>query len=298
MPEGDTIFRAARTLHRALAGKVVTRFESVYPALTRIAEDRPIVGRRIEAVVARGKHLLIVFSGDLTLQTHMRMNGSWHIYRAGERWQRPARDMRVLVGTADVVAVGFTVPIAALLTPQDLARHKELSALGPDLLADASGAAVLGAAVLSARVPGARVPGAAHGTINEVVRRLRAHDRDAIADVLLNQRVVAGIGNVLKSEILFVAGVFPFRTVGSLSDAELLRLIDASRELLRATVMSRAQTLSPAVGRRTTRSLDPNAKLWVYSRGGKPCRRCGARIESRKTGLDARVTYWCAQCQT
>jgi len=297
MPEGDTIFRAARTLHRALAGKVVTRFESAYPALTRIAEDRPIVGRRIEAVVARGKHLLIAFSGDLTLQTHMRMNGSWHIYRAGERWQRPARDMRVLVGTADFVAVGFTVPIAALLTPQDLARHKELSALGPDLLADASdasGAAVLGAAVLGARVPGADVRGAN----DEVVRRLRAHDRDVIADALLNQRVVAGIGNVLKSEILFVAGVFPFRTVASLSDAALLRIIDTSRELLRANVTPRAQTLSPAVGRRTTRSLDPNAKLWVYSRGGKPCRRCGTPIESRKTGLDARITYWCPRCQT
>src|SRR5437868_14964087 len=97
MPEGDTVFRAARTLHHHMAGRIVSRFESVCPALTRISEDRPIVGRTIEAVSARGKHLLMAFSGDLVLRTHLRMNGSWHIYPVGARWQRPARDMRVLV---------------------------------------------------------------------------------------------------------------------------------------------------------------------------------------------------------
>src|ERR1700704_7103294 len=100
MPEGDTIFRAARTLDRVRAGKAVPRFESVYPALTRISYDHPIVGRTIESVSARGKHLLIAFSGDLVLRTHMRMNGSWHLYRVGARWQRPARDLRVLLGAA------------------------------------------------------------------------------------------------------------------------------------------------------------------------------------------------------
>jgi endonuclease VIII len=278
MPEGDTIFRAARTLHRALAGKVVTRFDSVFPALMRIADDHPIVGRRIESVTSRGKHLLIAFSGDLTLHTHMRMNGSWHIYRAGEKWQRPLRDMRIVVGTEDFVAVGFNVPIAALLTGRELARHEQLRSLGPDLLDDASAESADAA--------------------SEIVRRMRLHDRDAIADVLLNQRVIAGIGNVLKSEVLFVSAVHPFSAVASLSDDELVRVIETARDLLQANVMSRAQTLSPSIGRRTTRSLDPNAKLWVYSRGGKPCRRCGTRIESRKTGLDARLTYWCPRCQT
>src|ERR1700704_4581480 len=100
MPEGDTIHRAAQTLHRVLAGQTVTRFESVYPALTRVADDRPVVGRIVESVSARGKHLLIAFSGDLVLRTHMRMNGSWHLYRVGARWQRPARDLRVLLGAA------------------------------------------------------------------------------------------------------------------------------------------------------------------------------------------------------
>src|SRR5438445_13308462 len=130
MPEGDSIYRAAQAMHRALAGKTVTSFESVYPALSRIADDHPIVGRTVESVSSRGKHLLIAFSGDLTLRTHMRMNGSWHTYPSGARWQRPARDMRVLVGTGDAVAVGFNVPVAEFLTARDLERHRELQALG------------------------------------------------------------------------------------------------------------------------------------------------------------------------
>src|SRR6185295_9025186 len=128
MPEGDSIFRAARTLHRALAGSRVTRFESALPALNRIDDDRPLAGRTIESVSARGKHLLMTFSGDLVLRTHMRMNGSWHIYRPGERWRRPARDMRVLVETARFVVVGFNVPVAELLTGRELSRHRELEA--------------------------------------------------------------------------------------------------------------------------------------------------------------------------
>jgi len=272
MPEGDTIFRVAAALHRALAGRIVTRFESVYPAVTRIAEDRPIVGRTVESVAARGKHVLMAFSGDLVLRTHMRMNGSWHLYRAGEGWKRPARDMRVLVATADVEAVGFNVPVAELLTSRDLARHKELRALGPDLLATSFDA-------------------------REAIQRMRARNADAVGDVLLNQRVMAGIGNMFKSEILFLAGIDPFAPVSALSDAELARLVNISREQLGANVMTRGQTLRRSTGRTTTRSLDPNSRLWVYARGGKRCRRCGAPIEARKTGLDARLTYWCPRCQ-
>ena len=272
MPEGDTVFKAARTLHKFMAGRLVTRFESVYPALTRIADDHPIVGRTIESVSARGKHLLVVFSGDLVLRTHMRMNGSWHLYPAGARWQRPVRDMRVLIGTADACAVGFNIPIAELLSTRELARHTQLQALGPDLLDAAFDR-------------------------SEALTRMRARATDSIADVLLNQRVVAGIGNVFKSEILFLAGLDPFTPLAALTDADLQRIVDFSREQLAANVMGRSQTLSRASGRRTTRSLDPNEKLWVYSRGGKPCRRCGAAIQSRKTGLDARLTYWCPECQ-
>jgi endonuclease-8 len=272
MPEGDTIYRAALALHRALAGRTVVRFESVYPAVTRVAADRPIEGRTIESVSARGKHLLIAFSGDVFLRTHMRMNGSWHLYRPGVRWQRPAADMRVLIATADAVAVGFNVPVAELLTSRQLARHLELRALGPDWLAPAFDR-------------------------EEILRRLRARAGDAAADALLNQRVAAGIGNVFKSEILFLAGIHPFTAVSALDASQLERVVDIAREQLTANVLTRAQTLKPFTGRRTTRSLDPNKKLWVYGRGGQPCRRCGATIEVRKTGVDARITYWCPSCQ-
>src|SRR3954465_11579234 len=134
MPEGDTIFRAARTLHRALAGRRVTRFDSAYPALTRVDVDTPIVGRAVEEVTSRGKHVLIRFSGDLVLRTHMRMNGSWHIYRTGEPWRRPRRDMRIVVGTREFEAVGFPVPVAEFLTSRAMERQQDLRQLGPDLL--------------------------------------------------------------------------------------------------------------------------------------------------------------------
>jgi endonuclease-8 len=179
--------------------------------------------------------------------------------------------MRVIVGTADAVAVGFNVPVAELLTPHQLARHKELQALGPDLLDAAFDR-------------------------GEATRRVRAREHDAIGDVLLNQRMVAGIGNVLKSEILFIAGIDPFTPAARLSDADLDRVIDVAREQLAANVIDRLQTLHPSIGR-PTRRMDPGAKLWVYSRGGKPCRRCGATIRSKKIGLDARLTYWCPRCQ-
>jgi endonuclease-8 len=272
LPEGDTIFRAASTLHKFMAGHRVTRFESVYPKLTRIAEDHPVVGRTIESVSARGKHLLFTFSGDLVLRTHLRMNGSWHIYPAGARWRRPARDMRVLVCTSDACGVGFNIPDAELISSRELARHRQLRTLGPDLLAEPFDRA-------------------------EAIRRVGERGSAPIAEVLLDQRVLAGIGNVFKSEILFLAGLYPFAAVSALSASDVERIVDIARQLLTANVMDRSQTLSPALGRRTTRSLDPGETLWVYSRGGRPCRRCGTAIQSRKSGIDARLTYWCPSCQ-
>ena len=136
MPEGDTIFRAARTLHRALADRVVSRFESVFPALTRVHHDAPLTGRTIDRVEAVGKHVLMHFSGGLVLRTHMRMNGSWHIYRPGERWRRPRRDMRIVVATDAFEAVGFNVPVAEFIRTSALRKHDELRRLGPDLLSD------------------------------------------------------------------------------------------------------------------------------------------------------------------
>ncbi|HET7752338.1 MAG TPA: DNA-formamidopyrimidine glycosylase family protein [Anaeromyxobacteraceae bacterium] len=273
MPEGDTIFRAARTLHRALAGKVVTRFESVLPHLARIDVDRPIAGRTVESVTARGKHQLMRFSGDLVLRTHMRMNGSWHVYRPGERWQRPRSAMRIVVATADFVAVGFDVPDAELLTSRDLQRHAGLRSLGPDLLGAFDAA--------------------------DAGRRIRERGADAIGEVLLDQRVLAGVGNVFKSEILFLARVHPSRRVRTLSDEEVRTVVDVSRKLLAANVAEPAggAAVSWAAHRRTTGRLHPDEPLWVYGRSGEPCRRCGTPIAYAKQGLDARVTYWCPRCQ-
>lgn len=133
MPEGDTVFRAARTLNRALSGCTVTGFDTVFPPLSRIDQDYPIVGRTIESVESQGKWMLMRFSGDLTLLTHMRMNGSWHIYRPGETWRRGRHHMRVVIETADFVAVGFDVPVAEFHGSASLARHPSLTRLGPDV---------------------------------------------------------------------------------------------------------------------------------------------------------------------
>lgn len=245
MPEGDTIFRTARTLQRALGGRVVTRFVTVLPKLARVDDQSPLAGRTIEQVHAAGKHLLIDFSGGLTLRTHMRMNGSWHIYRSGERWQRPRDDMRIVIETAEFVAVGFSIPIAEFTndTPK----------LGPDLLG-------------------------ASFDVDEALRRVREHPREEIGNVLLNQHVVAGIGNIWKSESLFCAGVDPFHHVVSLDDVQLERIVDCACKLLRRGAAGRSE-------------------FSVYSRGGDPCRRCGTPIRYRKQGVDARGTYWCPKCQ-
>jgi endonuclease-8 len=207
--------------------------------------------------------------------------------------------MRIVVETARFVAVGFTVPVAEFLTGRELSRHKELGALGPDLLAPPRSSQpadpLRPSESLGPPGPSGSVAPSFDGA--EVLRRIRAQGRTAIADVLLNQRVVAGIGNIFKSEVLFLTGVYPFRPANELSDDTLRLIVTEARSQLRANVLKASQTLSRAAGIRTTRSLDPSAKLWVYGRGGKPCRRCGAPISAKKTGVDARPTYWCPGCQ-
>lgn len=274
MPEGDTIFRTARTLHRALAGHAVTRFESVYAQLTRVDHDTPIVGRRVEAVESLGKHVLMRFSGDLVLRTHMRMSGSWHVYRPNERWQRPVRDMRILVATDGFVVVGFNIPIAEFETTHTLQRREALGSLGPDLLSPTFDEA-------------------------EAVRRLRRWPTEAIGPVLLNQQVLAGIGNVFKSETLFLCHVNPFTLVSDLADEQLLSLVTTARRLLAANVLpSSREGIATYFGlQQTARGAEHRDRLWVYGRGNRPCRRCSTPIAARKQGLDARITYWCPRCQ-
>ena len=274
MPEGDTIFRAARTLNQALAGRVVTRFETAYAPLASVHDQMPITGRTIERVESHGKWLLFHFSGDLILVTHMLMSGSWHIYRTGERWKRARSHMRVVVATSQFEAVAFDVPVARFHTARSLERHTSIPALGPDLLGKTF-------------------------SEDEAVQRLLARADEEIANVLLNQRVMAGIGNVFKSEICFACGVHPFRQVATLRPQEVDCLLATARKFL---AMNASPTEQEGIatytgGRRTTGSRNQAARLWVYRRHGQPCRRCGASILMRKQGTGARSTYWCPQCQ-
>jgi endonuclease VIII len=270
VPEGDSIFRAARTLQRALAGRTVTRFESVFPRLTRVDDNAPLRGRTVERVEARGKHLLIWFSGDLVLRTHMRMHGSWHIYRPGERWMRPRGDMRIVLETSEMLAVAFNVPVAELETAATLERAPAVLDLGPDLLADDFDAA---------------------GAVARIAARA---DMD-IADALLDQSALAGIGNIYKSEVLFAGRINPFRKAGELSRDDVERLVTIAGKFLRANVAEASTGMATYSGlRRTTGRSDPGARFWVYGRGGKPCRRCGTPVSR---GPHARSTYWCERCQ-
>lgn len=292
MPEGDTLYRVARTLHRALSGQVVRKFDAAYAPLLRIDEESPICGRTVQKVEARGKWCLLwlgprvsdgtqaagPFDDVLILCTHLRMNGMWHIYRPGEAWQRSPRDMRVLIATDTFVAVGFRVPVAQLLTLEDLARHRELGRLGPDLLSVAFDEA-------------------------EAMRRLRARNDQQLGQALLDQSAVAGLGNVYKSEVCFLIGVHPFTRVADVSDDVLHKALSIGRRLLGENLHA-GITAAPADAivtftglRRTTGAMSPSGRLWVYGRDGQPCRRCGAAIVELRQGEAARVTFFCPTCQ-
>lgn len=259
MPEGDTIFRAAQTLGKAIGGKVVLRARSPLPAL----KDAALEGRRIERVEAHGKNLLIHFDDGRSLLTHMRMTGSWHIYRPGERWQKPERAARVVLETHDFVAVCFNAPVVELLREGGARVHPVLPNLGPDVLKD-------------------------DFDITEAGRRLRERGATPIGEAILNQRLLAGVGNVYKSEVLFLCRVDPFAPVASLSDEELSRILDEVRELMKQNLDGRP---------RTTRRALQGPRLWVYGRSGRQCLVCGAMIRMRRQGLAGRSTYWCPTCQ-
>jgi endonuclease VIII len=274
VPEGDTIFRAARTLHRALAGSTVSGFETQLPALARVDTDHPIVGRTVEYARATGKWLQIGFSGDLVLLTHMLMSGSWHIYRPGEAWQKSRYHMRVMIATPAIIAVAFNVQLAEFHTVRSLARRQGFNQLGPDLLgADFDEASA--------------------------VSRLASNPDLELGVALLTQSILAGLGNVFKSEVSFVAGINPFKRVGALSRMQLESLVSIARKLMAANVGSLSGDGIVTTGlRRTTGSSDPEERLWVYQRNGQPCRNCGSTILSRKQGIDARTSFWCPVCQS
>ena len=265
MPEGDTIFRTATVLRRALLGGVIRRASAQPgPGMARVPGLDGLVGRRVESVEARGKHLLIEFSEGAWLRTHMRMKGSWHRYRPGEPWRLPIARASCVLETDAAVAVCFDAPQVELLTSAELERHAGLRALGPDLLAPTPDTA-------------------------EAVRRLRLRGSVALGEALLDQQAMAGIGNVIKSEACFMEKLDPWAAVSTFTDEELAAVVTRAASLLAANVGG---------GRRvTTGDRRPGNSLWVYKRSGRPCRRCGAPIRARRQGTQARTTYWCPGCQ-
>lgn len=260
MPEGDTIFRAAGNLRRALVGHAVTRAAG---SAADVTAARPtLVGSRIDDVRAAGKHLLVRFDDGRTLRTHMRMTGSWHLYRPGEPWRKPERGARVVLETAERVAVCFHAPEVELLPPGAEARSA-VGRLGPDLLADDTDPA-------------------------DIAARWGSRADLPIGVAVMRQQLAAGIGNVYKSETLFLCGIDPFRRVGDLGEDALLRIARTARRLMRANLDGRAP--------RTTRP-GPGGRLWVYGRSGRRCYRCGTVIRMRRQGEDGRSTYFCGTCQ-
>jgi endonuclease-8 len=275
MPEGDTIFRSARALGRALGGKVITGFRSTYPLLTRYHDDTPLTGQMVEQVESKGKWLMMHFSGGATLATHMLMSGSWHIYRPSEEWQKPPRMARIVIENREYHAIGFNVPVAEMHSAQSLARDPRFPRNTNDLLS-------------------------AEFDAEAALQRVLKYPDEEIGDVLLHQRVLAGVGNVFKSEACFVAGIHPFARVGMLRREQVQRAIAVARRQLGANVMEDSGNTIVTwrgAGRRTTHRSDPTESLWVYGRNGEPCRKCGERIRRRLQGFDARVTFWCPECQ-
>ncbi|HEV2709586.1 MAG TPA: DNA-formamidopyrimidine glycosylase family protein [Edaphobacter sp.] len=278
MPEGDTIYRAARAMQKALGGKVVIGFETGLAKLARVNDDVPLVGRVVEKVESRGKWLLIYFSDDLILVTHMLMSGSWHLYRPSERWQMGRNRMRAIIRTEDWEAVAFNVPIAEFHTARSLERSGQVPKLGPDILAD-------------------------NFTAEAGVARLAAyreqHPDAEIAVVLLNQRVLAGLGNVYKSEVMFAAGVNPFRAMLSITLKEREAIVEFAQRYMKANVADGKgdRIVTYSGNRRTTHAMNREERLWVYRRQGQECRRCGAAVLMQKQGEEARSTYWCPVCQ-
>jgi len=269
VPEGDTLFRTAAGLRPYLIGRSVTAARAQGPGPT--PQVQRVVGQRIDAVDAHGKNLLIRFDGGLEIRTHLRMNGSWHRYRPGERWRRPPARARLVLEVEGSVAVCFDAPVVELFEQRTEHLHPSLSRLGPDLAKPDFDTA-------------------------EVLRRMRHPSRAdrEIGVALPDQGVMAGVGNVYKNEILWIERCSPFTPVAGLDDPTIDRLIATARRLMLANIDARR-----GPERVTTRG-DRGAPgaLYVYGRAGRPCRRCGTSIAVTRQGTDLpRSTYWCPTCQ-
>ncbi|WP_206507254.1 Fpg/Nei family DNA glycosylase [Streptomyces chrestomyceticus] len=259
MPEGDTVWRTARRLHEALAGKPLTRSDLRVPKLA----TTDLSGRTVLEVVPRGKHLLTRVEGGLTLHSHLRMDGAWQIYAPAERWRGgPAHQIRAILATADRTAVGYRLPVLDLLRTAD--EDDAVGHLGPDLLGPDWDPA-------------------------EALRRLLADPDRPLGEALLDQRNLAGIGNVFKCELCFLLRASPWLPIGRLPTPE--RATTLAKKLLEAN--------KDRLARVTTPSARPDRRQWVYGRAGRPCFRCGTPIRTGEQGppTQERVTYWCPTCQ-
>jgi endonuclease-8 len=258
MPEGDTIHHAAARIRAVLEKRVPQ--EILTPHRRHAADRWPerLAGRAVRAVDAHGKHLFMRFEGDLTLHSHLRMTGHWDIHREGERWQRARHRAWLVIRVPGSEVVQFDGPVLELLTESRTRFDRRIALLGPDILAEELDEAGF-------------------------LRRLREDDPTRpIGDALLDQRTIAGIGNLWKVESCFSARVDPWRPTGQVSDAEALAIVHAARPGMQQS------------------ALDGNQKRFrtIHRRAGMPCPRCGDRIRSRGQGDDNRMTYWCARCQT
>lgn len=253
MPEGDTVWHTARRLDEALAGRTLTRTDFRVPRLATAT----LAGQAVTEVVPRGKHLLTRTSGGFTVHTHLRMDGSWRVTPAAERVPDSYR-IRLILANEDWQATGYQLGVVELLRTGD--EHQVTGHLGPDLLG----------------------PG---WDADEAVARLTADKSRPIGEALLDQRNLAGIGNVYKSEVLFLRGISPWTPAGHVAD--LAGLTEQARSLLDAN--------KDRVRRSTTGSSRPGEESWVYGRRGRACRRCGTAISAQ--GQQDRVTYWCPRCQ-
>jgi endonuclease-8 len=257
MPEGDTIHYAARRI-RPLVEGLVPEIAHPSPRLRGERWPEKLAGRRVSGVDAHGKHLFVRFEGELAIHSHLRMTGSWGTYRDGQRWRRAASRAWLVLRTDRGEVVQFDGPVLELLTERRARIDRRLAALGPDILApelDERG----------------------------FLRRLREDDPlRPIGDALLDQRTLAGIGNLWKCEGCHAAGIDPWRPVREVSDDEALAIVRATRPGMQQSALDGMQ----------------DAHRVIYARAGRPCPRCGAPIRSRGQGDDNRITYWCAGCQT
>ncbi|AXK35587.1 Fpg/Nei family DNA glycosylase [Streptomyces armeniacus] len=259
MPEGDTVWRTAHELHTALAGAPLTRSDLRVPKLA----TKDLTGRRVLDVTPRGKHLLARFEDGITLHSHLGMDGSWRVHAPRERWRGgPAHQVRAVLGTAGHTAVGYRLPVLELLRTAE--EDRVVGHLGPDLLG----------------------PG---WDPDEALRRLLADPARPLGEALLDQRNLAGIGNVYRSELCFLARVPPETPVGELRAPE--RLVALAQRLLEA---NRAR-----LARNTTGDRRRGNTLWVYGREHRPCLRCGTAVRLGELGPPAerRIAYWCPRCQ-